>query len=101
MAIVTAVTKEPQPQSIRAACDEADAVLALEHWVFGRRHPVHLEEVIHERQRAHANSLARWARSLIPGPMPEGAETSRIARRADRLAWAPFYTLGPAASRLA
>ena len=43
-----------QAQRAGAAGDEAERGVALEHRVLGRRHRLHLEEVVHDRERAHA-----------------------------------------------
>ena len=72
MAIRHAGDEEAQAQRLGAAGDEAERGVALEHRVLGRRHPVHLEEVVHERQRADTDGFGPPARSATPGPMPEG-----------------------------
>ena len=49
--------EQPQSQPLGATGDEAERGVALEHRVLGGRHPVHLEEVVHERHRADADGL--------------------------------------------
>ena len=57
VAIRHARDEQAQPQALGAAGDEAERGVALEHRVFGRCHPVHLEEVVHERHRPHADGF--------------------------------------------
>src|SRR5439155_27340775 len=45
------------PQRSGAARDDAERGVALEHRILGRRHPVHLEVVVHERHGADAHGL--------------------------------------------
>ncbi len=49
--------QQAQAEPLRAPGHEAERRVALEHRVGRRRHPVHLEEVVHERQRADADGL--------------------------------------------
>ena len=92
MAVGHAGDEQAQPQPLGAAGDEAERGVALEHRVLGRRHPVHLEEVVHERQRADADGLGPLRRGrrrrarCRPGRRP-----SRSARRGDRVACPLFY----------
>ena len=51
------VRNPPKPQAVGAARDEAERGVALEHRILGRRHPVHLEVVVHERHGADAHGL--------------------------------------------
>jgi hypothetical protein len=57
MAICHSGHEEPQPQPISATGDETKRCVTLEHWVLCRSHPVHLEVVIHKRERAHPDCL--------------------------------------------
>ena len=72
--------EEPQPEPLRATGDEAERRVTLEHRVLRRRHPVHLEVVVHERQGAHPDGL---------GPLGQVGHTRSYARR----------TAGPVESR--
>jgi len=57
MAIGHTGHEEAQAQPVGAARDEAERRVALEHRILRRRHPIHLEEVVHERHRADTQGL--------------------------------------------
>jgi hypothetical protein len=57
MAIGHTSHQKAQPQALGATRDEAERGVALEHRILGRRHPVHLEEVVHEGHGADAHRL--------------------------------------------
>ena len=80
MAIGHAGHEKTQPQPLGPAGDETQSGIALEHRVFRRRHPVHLEVVVHEREGADADGL---------GPLGQLGDTRPDARR----------TAGPVESR--
>ena len=65
--------QESQPQPLSATGDETERRVTLEHRVLGRRHPVHLEVVVHERQGAHPDCL---------GPLGQVGDARPDARRA-------------------
>ena len=84
--------EEPQPQPLGAAGDETERGVALQHGSLGRR-PVHLEEVVHEREGAHADGLgalgegshARSDTGGTAGPVePRDVEIELHAHRSTR-----------------
>ena len=54
---VTPVTRSRSRRRSRQAGHEPEGGVALEHRVLGRGHPVHLEVVVHERERPDAEGL--------------------------------------------
>ena len=59
MAIGHAAHQEPEPQPFRLRCSKGEGRVALEHRLLRRPEHLHLEPVIHHRQRAHPNGLGR------------------------------------------
>ena len=68
MAVRHAGHEQAQPQPLGAARDEAERGVALEHRILGRRHPVHLEVVVHERHGADAHGLGALGEVGDAGP---------------------------------
>ena len=54
------------------AGEVAERGVPLEHRVLGRRHPVHLEVVVHDRELADPTLLCRRAVANTAGPMASG-----------------------------
>ena len=59
MAVGHAAHQEPEAETLGLRRSKGEGRITLEHGLFGRPEHLHLEPVIHDRQRAHPDGLCR------------------------------------------
>ena len=83
VAVRHAAHQQPEAQTVRLGRRERQGRVALEHRFFGRPEHLHLEPVVHDRQRPHPDGLRRLCQRGQGGPDRLGAAGPGEARYMD------------------